>query len=288
MHSMKRNLIFIIFTVLALGACSPAIELPIVEEEAEPTDVVGEETFEVQSTASLVEPSIRSLDPEKDQFGQEAFVFTTSSGEEIQYLLYLPENIDEVESAAVMLFLHGTGDNGSNIDDLRDGTPLAWAETIGTFPFIVIAPQLPSGFWGKYFEPTYELIDFLAETLPIDTESIILTGYSRGGYGSWGYALADPERYAALVPVAGGPSISASELVPADICELNKLQIWIFHGDEDGIVPITSNLESAEALKNCGNDSILFTIYEGQNHNGTWQMAYADSALYAWMLEQVK
>jgi pimeloyl-ACP methyl ester carboxylesterase len=38
----------------------------------------------------------------------------------------------------------------------------------------------------------------------IDPQRIYLTGFSLGGFGTWALGLSSPDRFAALVPVAGG------------------------------------------------------------------------------------
>lgn len=271
MSAMKRNLIFMIFTLLALGACNPASEPPIVEEEPEPTEVVGE-----------------SLPQQSEHSEQEALVFETSAGEEVDYLLYLPEALEAHEDWPMILYLHGSDGNGNNIEVVRLRSLAVWAAPEDLSQFIVVSPQLPRGNWNSYFEQVDELLEELMATLPVKAEAVFVTGYSIGGLGSWEYALRAPERLAGLAPVAGGPTGSTLAPVPDDICALTESAIWVFQGDADTAVPIERNTAAVAALAECGNESVQYTVYEGVNHGGTWPLAYADPALYAWMLEQAK
>lgn len=146
----------------------------------------------------------------------------------------------------------------------------------------------PSGRWDGLFEQLDELLEYVSEKLPVDEGAFFVTGYSIGGTGTWQYALRAPERFAAIVPVAGAATASRVVPVPDEICLLGEMPVLIYHGDEDTAVPIESNIANVEVLRACGNDAVSLTIYEGMDHSGTWQMAYADPALYAWMLEQSK
>ena len=48
-----------------------------------------------------------------------------------------------------------------------------------------------------------------------------------GGYGTWAMALKYPTRFAAIVPVASGWDYTG-EFVPANICDLKNVPIWVF------------------------------------------------------------
>lgn len=134
-----------------------------------------------------------------------------------------------------------------------------WAAVEDLSQFIVVSPQLPSGSWDGLFERLDELLEHVSETLPVDEDAFFVTGYSIGATGAWQYALHAPERFAAIVPVAGGPTSSTLEPVPDEICLLADLPILIYHEDEDTAVLIESNIANVEALSACGNDAVNLT-----------------------------
>ena len=104
---------------------------------------------------------------------------------------------------------HGAGERGSDLSrvakhgptKLIHGENLSPAEAaiapLVRDSFIVAAPQCPEGSW---WNPTdvLALIDHLLATQPVDPNRIYLTGLSMGGYGTWGWAGARPERFAAI------------------------------------------------------------------------------------------
>jgi predicted peptidase len=225
-----------------------------------------------------------AFSPETVALGEEsAYTFQSSGGEALKYLIYFPENYVATEEWPFILFLHGSGAKGADIEILRGRTLLRWIDEDMDFPFIVLSPQIPSGYWPQIFEPLDELMDFLTLSLPIDEDALFLTGNSLGGHGSWHYALEDPERFAAVAIVSGGPAIDELGTLPEDFCDLKELPIWVFHGDADNIVPIEKNVNAVEALEACGSNSLSFTIYEGGGHAAASRITYSDAALYEWL-----
>ena len=61
---------------------------------------------------------------------------------------------------------------------------------------------------------------------------------------------------------------------------------WIFHGDQDKVVPIESSRIMADALKASGTE-VKFTIYEGDDHF-IFEKVYYKSDLFNWFLEHKK
>ena len=99
-----------------------------------------------------------------------------------------------------------------------------------------------------------------------DAQHTYLTGFSMGGFGAWHLAEKYPGRFAALVVICGGirPPAAArktypdlAKLTPADLPQsyseaaerVGKTPVWIFHGADDDIVPVTESRRMNEAMK---------------------------------------
>jgi len=217
--------------------------------------------------------------------GQHPYSYITSTGVELRYLLYIPEDYQPGDQWPLIVYLHGAGGVGENIELLTtEGSLLDILQEEPSFKFIVLSPQLPTGRWGKYIDPVDELVTHITELLLIDANHLYLTGISLGGLGAWQYALAYPDRFAALAPVGGAASFS-STAVPENICDLKNLPVWIFHGEEDTLLKPEQNEAVVSALEACGGN-VKFTLYPGVNHLDTFPLTYEDPALYAWFLEQ--
>jgi hypothetical protein len=88
---------------------------------------------------------------------QEAYIFPSSSGEEIVFWLYLPEEYDDGQTWPLIISLHGFIGFEPSIENVRGQSPPVWVDPEVDFPFIVISPMAPSGAWSLYFEPLDEL-----------------------------------------------------------------------------------------------------------------------------------
>ncbi|NVM57487.1 MAG: prolyl oligopeptidase family serine peptidase, partial [Desulfobacterales bacterium] len=106
-----------------------------------------------------------------------------------------------------------------------------------------------------------------------------LTGLSMGGYGTWSLALAQPERFAAVVPICGSGK-------PYLACRLKDLPVWAFHGALDKLVPPKESEKMVAAIKRCGGSPRL-TIYPDAGHD-SWTRTYDNPELYEWLLSNVR
>jgi predicted peptidase len=207
---------------------------------------------------------------------------------QIEFLLYIPDKYgkDPQQKWPLMLFLHGMGERGSDLELLKRQPLPKTLDTLKDFPFIVISPQLPLTKieWNDMIDPLAILLDQIETKYSIDTQRIYLTGLSMGGFGTWNFALRYPKRFAAIVPIAGGIKYQSTE-IPQNICDIKNLPIWAFHGAKDAAVPAWQSENLVNALRACGSD-VRFTLYPDADHVESWLQAYANPELYTWLLAQ--
>ena len=198
-----------------------------------------------------------------------------------RYLRYLPENFDENKKYPLVFFLHGAGEWGENLEDVaRHGYLQRVRENGEEFPFIVIAPQCPARkYWGCYTESLLAFLNFICESLPVDTERIYLTGLSMGGTGTWMLAMAAPERFAAMAPICGTGIYWFGE-------SLVDIPIMIYHGDCDEIVPLSESISMVNSVNKRGGNAQIEICY-GLGHNA-WDVAYSGDRLMNWFLQYKK
>jgi predicted peptidase len=191
------------------------------------------------------------------------------------FLLYLPREFGrEKKEWPLILFLHGAGERGSDLEKVKTHGPPKLLEK-EDFPFIVVSPQAPEGA-GWMPDLLNALLDEVIERLPVDRDRIYLTGLSMGGFGTWRLAIEHPERFAAIAPICGGGEAYR-------VCRLKNLPVWAFHGAKDNVVPLKAQEEMVEALKQCGGN-VKFTVYPEAGHD-SWTETYANPELYRWFLE---
>jgi predicted peptidase len=198
--------------------------------------------------------------------------------ERLHYLLALPPgyDLDAERRWPLMLFLHGAGERGDDIGLVRGyGIPKAIDDGF-EIPAIAVSPQCPAGErWSASLLAA--LLDAVEAELRVGPDRIYLTGLSMGGFGAWALALAQPHRFAALVPVCGGGDARA-------VGVLRHLPVWAFHGARDDVVPLLRSEEMVEALQRAGGD-VRFTVYPNAGHD-SWTAAYAEPELYRWLFAQ--
>lgn len=196
----------------------------------------------------------------------------------VPYLLHLPKGYRRDGPAwPLLLFLHGAGSSGTNLDRVkRNGIPSMLPTPAGSplDQFIVLAPQSRRRGWDPV--KLDALLTDAVRRYHVDEDRIYLTGLSMGGYGTWALAAAYPERFAAIVPICGGGR-------PATANALKDLPIWVFHGAQDDVVPLTRSEAMVRAIEQLGGQ-VRFTIYPETGHD-SWTKAYNDPNLYDWLLE---
>lgn len=203
-----------------------------------------------------------------------------------KYLLFLPENYNEKNTGRdkdrlpLMMFLHGAGERGDNLNALKMHGPPKIVETDKMFPFIVVSPQCPEGQWwgaGDSIEKLNALLDNIIANYNVDPDRVYLTGLSMGGFGTWHLACAFPEKFAAIVPICGGGDVKLAH-------KITHLPIRVFHGGKDNVVKPEQSTNMVNAVNAAGGHAKL-TLYPEAHHN-SWTQTYDNPELYQWLLKQ--
>lgn len=199
---------------------------------------------------------------------------------ETKYLLYLPDGYDsdKTKNWPLMVFLHGSGESGDDINKVKVNGPPKLIDQGKKFPMIVVSPQAPQ---AEGFKPDIirKMLNDLKSKYRIDTDRIYLTGLSMGGYGTWKIAQEFPEEFAAIAPVCGGGD-------PSMNYRLRHIAVWCFHGAKDDVVFPSESMTMIDSLKKYSKD-VKFTLYPEANHN-SWDATYSNDSVYDWMLSQRK
>jgi predicted peptidase len=175
-----------------------------------------------------------------------------------------------------MLWFHGIGESGTNVELLDNYGPLYYAKdaALGVpITYAVLAIQLPSGSWTA--EHVKECLEYLrtAQASKIDFSRIYLSGCSWGGGAVWGGML-DTEvsrQIAAFVPIccvkgATNPQTIADTKVPG----------WAFHAQDDPTVSSSITITSCNNVNAlAGYEQIKKTIYGGSSH-AIWNKVFKE------------
>jgi len=247
----------------------PAIPTPTSATPATPTPAPTTPATPTPAPTTPATPTPAPTATLAVQVGQHAYTFeaevtqgSSARNVRINYLLFLPQDYgtDPHKKWPLILFLHGLGETGNDLEMLeKHGIPKI-VEQQADFPFITISPQCTyRACWLYEADALNALLDEVSATYAVDTDRIYLTGLSMGGYGTWYLATKYPERFAAIVPIASGGD-------PEKVCALKDVPVWAFHGAKDDVVLPEESEEMVNALKACGGD-VRFTLYADAYHD---------------------
>jgi len=207
-----------------------------------------------------------------------------------EYLVARPAGAATEQEPALLIYLHGGGGVGRDIRRIaRNNSALKYWNRQKTQPFIIVAPQcLPEFKWRANSLQVF--LEHLEESLEVDSARVYLTGYSMGGYGTWIWAAAFPESFAAVAPVAGGIGEGGPKDISPDLDSwldsLKGVPTWIFHGGNDRVVPVDRSVTMYRGLIERSHRELGLTIYPGEGHDCF--DAFKDPRLYGWMLSHTR
>jgi predicted peptidase len=218
-----------------------------------------------------------------------------------RYQVWLPRGFDATKKWPAILFLHGSGERGSdNQKQISVGLGPALLNGTVAVPAVVIFPQCPEeGYWtAPERKIAMAALDAAMLEFSVDPRRVTMTGMSMGGAGTWVLAAEHPDRFAAIAPVCGflekppgikpirNPApwlVNASDPYEEVVKRLPRIPIWIFHGALDTLVPPQ---ESREMIARLGSNA-AYTEFARANHNA-WDPTYSGTTVVAWLARQVR
>ncbi|MCB7482571.1 prolyl oligopeptidase family serine peptidase [Christiangramia sediminis] len=236
----------------------------------------------------------------KEDFKREHFILDEDT---LNYRILYPKDFSIEKQYPVVLVLHGAGERGNNNEaQLVHGSDLFLMEkNREEFPAIVIFPQAPKDdYWAKVEvkrdtipfqfdfknkqEPTkslkmvMELMDSIVEKDFVIKEKVYVGGLSMGGMGTYEILYKKPEMFAAAFAICGGANTEIAEGYP------KGFNIWIFHGENDDVVPPRFSKSMARAINHHGGNAKL-SLYPEDNHN-SWDSAFSEPYFLPWLFSQ--
>ena len=205
----------------------------------------------------------------------EKFEGTVTKAVEARYLLVKPEGYDPQKKYPLILFLHGRGESGDDLERVKIHGPFKKVAELG-LDVLIAAPQCPENEWWDA-DTLAALTEHLIDDLPVDPDRVYLTGLSMGGGGTWALLAQRPDLFAAAVPICGWGR-------PAKADQMKRVPIWIFHGAKDNVVATQNSRNMEEALKAVGGN-VRYTEYPEAGHD-SWTETYNNPELYDWLLAQ--
>lgn len=203
------------------------------------------------------------------------------------YVEYLPDNYDPGTTYPVIVWLHGQGEAGSgsdsDLDQVYNSGIMNWLKT-NDVPFIVLAPQTNSGFWGGNPNTrTYEFFDYAFNPTDgvykdvIDTDSMHLIGYSAGGFGV-GLFIEEGSSYYQMLSTMTSCSGNLNDANGfAQRILDNNQYFWNHNSDTDGVVGRGASETFTKQIYDLDSSRVRFTTYTSRNHTQMQDVVYNNS-----------
>ena len=198
--------------------------------------------------------------------------------EGIQYIKKFPSDYEKGKKYPTILFLHGAGGRGEDIDLVKNNPYFKITGEYKNFPFITIAPQCPETTWNDVLWWLKKLTCKLLKEDYVDDKRLYVMGPSMGGYGTWQLAMSLPEAFAAIVPLCGGGLYWNAE-------RLVNMPVWAFHGARDHLVSVMESVNMVNKINDLGGNAKL-TIYPDRKHDA-WTPTYSNPEVFEWLLSNV-
>ncbi|MFI5144182.1 MAG: prolyl oligopeptidase family serine peptidase [Ignavibacteria bacterium] len=173
------------------------------------------------------------------------------------YTIRVPADFDRNKKYPVNVYLHGSGDDDRVAFKMN---ALTNSDIIELYPNGRGTSNLYCT--GESQIDIQEALKDVKLNYPVDTNKIILSGFSMGGYGVYRTFYETPGVYKALAIFSGHPNLPSLWLgdgYPDFLNEkyldvFNGKKIFIFHGTQDRNCPFELTLKLVDKLKNAGAD----------------------------------
>src|SRR5829696_6377884 len=213
----------------------------------------------------------------------------TVGNETYTYQVFVPASLAGKKDVPVVLFLHGIGQRGEGGFLPAGGAAGSFArQYLEQIPAVALLPQCRK---GKYWhDPEMEQmvtaeLEQTASEFSADPKRLYLAGVSMGGFGAWHLAAQHPGKFAAIVNICGGSTLTSGDRFTPVARKVGRTPVWVFHGSEDRVVPVTESRGMVEALKRVEGSRVRYNEYKGVGHN-VWLNVAAEPGLLPWLLAQ--
>ena len=198
------------------------------------------------------------------------------------FRLIVPEGATESNKRPLVLRLHGAAKSGSA--DAHKSTECLVEPAFEGKDVFILSPNSNGLDWYTQFNmvQVQALLDLVTSDQNIDTDRIVIRGYSDGGNGSWFFAQHFSNLFKAAIPMASSyPS-------PDNTGYAHKFDIplYVIHGSDDDLFPVEDTEMYVNAAIDAGSE-IEFEVAEGLIHTAPCDYVSHLKEAVAWLEEEV-
>lgn len=204
--------------IAAMGAAAPAQE-PAPDLQAQLEQAVDLPTAELRREAARELARERKVSVEEWLAAMRAFGrfeevpagpgsdagVAAGGGAPAEVHYYVPQGYGPTTPAPLLVVLHDAAGSGRGMD-------APWRETAEELGMLVLAPSQTGEHAGYAYtdeerDGALAALRWMRRRFNVDEDRVFLSGVSRGGHMCWDLALRNPDRFAALAPMIGGPRV---------------------------------------------------------------------------------
>ena len=289
--SLLKN-VLIAFTLLTVLACTTATKPATVRTSYNSAADIAlflstsDENIESQVLDRLKSHGVDSVQvkqflrstlplPNQNLVGLQSNLKLKINAKTYSYALYVPESAKP--NFPMIVVMHGMGGSGANIIQ-------KWIERLEN-KFVILCPTYPMGAWWSKNSENFvlQLIREIRAKYRIDPNRIFLSGLSNGAIGAYMMGMFYPDRFAGVVPIAGG----ITKRLMSFLVNLNNTPMYIIQGEFDPIFPIELTRRTYKILSDFKSPVIFREHKErGAAHGGHFLPESEVPALVEWLSKQ--
>jgi len=194
-----------------------------------------------------------------------------------RYTIAIPDGYTDEQPRALIIGLHWGGPVTPYISKLYLLGLVSPA--LGELGAIIAAPDCTAEHWANLNseQVVIDLLDHFQSIYNIDSQRVLLTGYSMGGIGTWILAARHQERFPAAIIVSAKP--------PTDVVDVRwEIPLYVIHSRQDEIFPLADTEAAVNHLKQKG-VAIELDIVDGITHFQTERFVEPMHAAIPWVRE---
>ncbi|MEL4455852.1 dienelactone hydrolase family protein [Lutimonas vermicola] len=175
------------------------------------------------------------------------------------FRLIVPEGATAANKRPLVLRLHGAAQ--ANSPTAHQSTACLVEPGFEGKDVFILSPNSNGALWETQanIQQILALLDLTTSNLNVDSDKVVITGYSDGGNGSWFFAQFYSNLFAASIPMATSYDTFKN---PGKI----NIPLYVIHGSEDDLFPLEMTQAFVEESIAAGSD-ITFVVADGLVHN---------------------
>lgn len=198
------------------------------------------------------------------------------------YYLYVPKNTRSNDKKPLIVFLHGSGERGTNYSLLERYGFARYIKNGQDYDAYILMPQLPKNkYWADEVSKTMELIKKIVKDYNIDQDRISLSGFSLGAIGIPSIMKSNQNYFSCVVMIAVGGNKKGYASY------FKNIPVRFYTGSKDTRLGNSSDTKAFIAAVKKVNSNVESIVYKNQPHNVV-ALVLEDGKVAKWMIAQKK